>query len=90
MTTEPLYYTRVGEGGIKFSGGQRQCLAIARAMYRNPEILVLDEATAVLDNETEKEVMKAIERLQGYKTLIIVADKLTMVKNCDDIYEVKD
>lgn len=82
--------TRVGEQGVRFSGGQRQRVAIARALYRNPDILVLDEATAALDNETESEVMKAIEALQGYKTLIIVAHRLTTVKKCDTIYEVKD
>ncbi len=82
--------TRVGERGVRFSGGQRQRLAIARALYRNPDVLVLDEATAALDNETESEVMKAIEALQGYKTLIIVAHRLTTVRKCDFIYEVKD
>lgn len=82
--------TVVGERGVRFSGGQRQRLAIARALYRNPEIMVLDEATAALDNETENEVMKAIEALQGYKTMIIVAHRLTTVRNCDEIYEVKE
>lgn len=83
-------YTNIGELGVRFSGGQRQRLAIARALYRDPDILILDEATAALDNETESEVMKAIEALQGYKTLIIVAHRLTTVRKCDMIYEVKD
>lgn len=83
-------HTKVGELGVRFSGGQRQRLAIARALYRNPDILVLDEATAALDNETESEVMRAIEALQGYKTLIIVAHRLTTVRKCDIVYEVKN
>ncbi len=82
--------TVVGERGIRFSGGQRQRLAIARALYRNPEILILDEATAALDNDTEEEVMRAIEALQGYKTMIIVAHRLTTIRNCDKIYEIKN
>ena len=80
--------TCVGERGVKFSGGQRQRVAIARALYLNPEILILDEATAALDNETEKTLMEAIESLQGRKTLIVVAHRLTTIKNCDYIYEV--
>jgi ABC-type multidrug transport system fused ATPase/permease subunit len=82
--------TCVGERGIKFSGGQRQRVAIARALYLNPEILILDEATAALDNETEKALMEAIEALQGHKTLVVVAHRLTTIKNCDFIYEVTD
>lgn len=82
--------TVVGERGIKFSGGQRQRIAIARALYSNPDILVLDEATSALDNETENAVMEAIDLLQGHKTLIIVAHRLTTIRNCNKIYEIKD
>lgn len=82
--------TLVGERGIRFSGGQRQRIAIARALYYDPDILVLDEATSALDNETENAVMEAIDILQGHKTLIIVAHRLTTLKNCDKIYEIKD
>ncbi len=80
--------TQVGERGIKFSGGQRQRIAIARALYKKPEIIVLDEATSALDNETEKAVMDSIDALHGHKTLIIVAHRLTTIKNCDKIYEI--
>lgn len=82
--------TIVGERGVKFSGGQRQRIAIARALYENPDILVLDEATSALDNDTETAVMESIDALQGCKTLIIVAHRLSTVRNCDKIYEVRD
>lgn len=80
--------TQVGEWGVKFSGGQKQRVAIARALYSDPDILIMDEATAALDNETEKAVMESIEALQGIKTLIIVAHRLTTIKKCDVIYEI--
>ena len=82
--------TVVGEWGIQFSGGQRQRVAIARALYGEPDIIILDEATSALDNETETAVMESIDALQGIKTLIIVAHRLTTIRNCDKIYEIRD
>lgn len=78
--------TRVGERGIKLSGGQRQRIGIARAIYHEREVLVLDEATAALDNETERLVSDAIQSLAGSKTLIIIAHRLSTVEHCDRIY----
>ena len=80
--------TVVGERGIKFSGGQRQRIAIARALFINPQIMILDEATSALDNETEEAVMEAIDALAGSMTLIIIAHRVTTLKNCDRIFEI--
>jgi len=78
--------TPVGERGVRLSGGQRQRVGIARALYHEREILVLDEATAALDNETERLVTDAIRVLSGTKTIIIIAHRLTTVEHCDRVY----
>ena len=79
---------RIGEGGIRISGGQRQRLGIARALYNNPQILFFDEATSALDNETEAAIMESIEHLKGRKTMVIIAHRLTTIANCDVVYRV--
>lgn len=78
--------TEVGERGVRLSGGQRQRIGIARALYTNPQILVLDESTSALDNKTEAEVMESIKALKGEKTIIIVAHRLTTINHCNRIF----
>ena len=79
--------TFVGEAGVRISGGQRQRIGIARALYNDPDILVLDEATSALDIDTELDVMKSIRSLHGQKTILIIAHRLSTVKNCDYVYK---
>nr|WP_279615069.1 ABC transporter ATP-binding protein [Desulfonatronum thiosulfatophilum] len=80
------YQTQVGERGVRLSGGQRQRIGIARALYHDPQVLILDEATSALDNVTEEQVMKDIQSLARKKTILMIAHRLSTVRDCDTIF----
>lgn len=82
--------TTIGDRGVRISGGQRQRLGIARALYHNPEILVFDEATSALDGDTEAAVMEAVNSFHGKKTMVIIAHRLNTIAKCDIIYKVEN
>ena len=83
-------HTVIGESGTVVSGGQRQRIALARALYKDFSILVMDEATAALDMETEKAVIDSIRHIRGNKTLLMVTHHMSLANECDVIYKIED
>ena len=81
--------TKVGENGVNLSGGQRQRISIARALYKKPEILILDEATSSLDEENENEIINSIYLFFPNSTIIIVSHRMNILKKCNKIYKFK-
>ena len=79
----------VGERGLKLSGGEKQRVAIARTLLKNPPILILDEATSALDGETEATVMEAIDALHGSKTIVVIAHRAATVARCDRVLRIE-
>jgi len=84
---ENKFETQIGERGIRLSGGQRQRIGIARALYKRANVIVLDEATSALDGDTETDVMKSIDLLSSDITILIIAHRITTLKNCNVIFE---
>lgn len=78
--------TMIGEAGVRLSGGERQRIGIARALYHDPDVLIMDEATSALDNTTERAIIEAVEALKGQRTIIMIAHRLSTVRNCDTLF----
>ena len=87
MTWSTGYETSVGERGVRLSGGQRQRIGIARALYKEADVIIFDEATSALDNETEEALIQTIDALEGNITIIMIAHRLTTLRSCTRIIE---
>ncbi len=88
--SEMGYVTIIGDKGVRLSGGQRQRIAIARELFKEPEIMIFDEATSSLDTESELLIQQSINSLKGERTIVIIAHRLSTVRHCDYVYVLKD